>query len=210
MNFLERFFASRDEPESGDGEIYLIVGLGNPGREYVMNRHNIGFMAIDRLAERLDCTLDRVRHRAIIGDGRLGQHRLILAKPQTFMNRSGDAVGPLARYYKVDPERILVIYDELDLPFGTLRMREKGSSGGHNGMKSLINPLGQDFPRLRLGIGRPPGKMPAHAHVLKDFKGEDLEIVDMMLERVIQAVELMVNEGTQAAMTRFNGSVLET
>ena len=209
MNFLERFFSGPEDPDFGGGDTFMIVGLGNPGREYVDNRHNIGFMAIDQLARSLNCSLGRAKYKAIIGDGRLGDHRLILVKPQTYMNRSGDSVGPLADFYKLAADHVLVIYDELDLPFGTIRLRENGSAGGHNGMKSIINHLGQDFPRLRLGIGRPPSKMPAHAFVLQDFKGDDIPIVKEMLDRTVQTVETYVQEGIQLAMSRHNGSVLD-
>ena len=156
---------------------FLIVGLGNPGRKYRGNRHNIGFM--------------------------------IVAKPQTFMYSSGDSVGPLANYYRIPNGNGLVIYDELDLPFGTIRLREKGGAGGHNGMKSIINHLGDDFPRVRLGIGRPPGQMPVPAYVLRDFdKGEQPVVADI-LHTAVSAVETYLKEGIQLAMSRHNGTILD-
>ena len=125
------------------------------------------------------------------------------------MTASGDAVGPLAKYYKIEPSAILVVYDELDLPLGTLRLREAGGSGGHNGMKSIIQHLGNDFPRLRLGIGRPPGRMPPAAYVLQDFSAGERPIVDDLLDNAVQAIETFLAEGIDLAMTRHNGPVVE-
>lgn len=185
----------------------MVVGLGNPGREHRGNRHNVGFMALDRLAERHAIALGRVQNKAIVGTGWVGTRPVVLAKPQTYMNRSGDAIGPLARFYKVEPALVLVIYDELDLPFGTLRLRSKGGAGGHNGMRSLIQHLGNDFPRLRLGIGRPPGRMPPAAYVLQDFARDELPLLDELLAQAVQAVETFLAEGIDLAMTRHNGLV---
>ena len=148
-----------DKGEKYEGDRFLIVGLGNPGRKFRDNRHNVGFMVINRLSERLNIAISRVQQKALIGVGRLNGNRVYLAKPQTFMNRSGDPVGAITKYFKVPMPRILVIYDEIDLPLATLRLREQGGSGGHNGMKSIISQLGQDFPRLRIGVGRPPGAL---------------------------------------------------
>lgn len=187
---------------------YLIAGLGNPGRQYRGNRHNIGFMAVDALAATHGIRSSTVQQKAIVGNGRICDRSVILAKPQTYMNRSGDAVGPLANYYRILPERVLVVYDEIDLPFGTIRLREKGGSGGHNGMKSIINHLGQAFPRLRLGIGRPPGKMPVHAYVLQDFKGDELPILRDVLDEAVRAMETFLADGIQLAMSRHNGTVV--
>ena len=130
---------------------FLIVGLGNPGRRYQRSRHNIGFMVIDYLAESHSIPLSRVQEKAIVGDGYVAGQKVLLVKPQTFMNLSGESVGQLARFYRISPEHLLVVYDELDLPLGTIRLRQKGGAGGHNGMKSLIQHLGNEFPRLRLG-----------------------------------------------------------
>lgn len=209
MSFLKRFFSQPDDPDFGSGRTFLIAGLGNPGKKYAQTRHNIGFMAIDKIARELQFTLSRVKHKALIGDGRQGPDRIILIKPQTFMNLSGDSIGRLANFYKVEPAQVLVIYDEIDLPLGTFRMREKGGSGGHNGMKSIINHLGQEFPRIRLGIGRPQGKMPASAHVLQKFSSKEAPIVDDMLARTVSAVDYFVREGVHQAMSRFNGTVLD-
>lgn len=190
-------------------EKYLIAGLGNPGRKYRGNRHNIGFLAADRLASRFGISSNKVQNKAIVGDGRIHDVPVILAKPQTYMNGSGDAVGPLASFYKIPPERVLVIYDELDLPFGTVRFRERGGAGGHNGMKSIINHLGEEFPRLRLGIGRPPGRMPVPAYVLRDFDKEQIPLLDEVLDEAISGIETFLAEGIQLAMSRHNKNLNE-
>ena len=213
MNFWRRLLGRRAEPaddfdEMNDAERFLIVGLGNPGRKYRGNRHNIGFMAVDALAAAYKIESSKVQNKAIVGNGRIQNQNVIIAKPQTFMNSSGDAVGPLARYYKVPPENVLIVYDELDLPFGTIRLREKGGSGGHNGMKSIINHLGQDFPRMRLGIGRPSGRMPVPAHVLQDFGKDDLPLLNDILAEAVRAIETYLRDGIQLAMSRHNGNLV--
>ncbi len=199
---------SEPEAKSAGGRA-MIVGLGNPGPRHAANRHNIGFMAVDRLASSYDIKFGRSRYKALQADGHIAGRPVILVKPQTYMNRSGDAVGPLAAYYRIAPENILVIYDELDLPLGTLRLREQGGTGGHNGMKSLVNHLGQGFPRLRLGIGRPVGRMDPAAYVLQDFSDDEKAVVREILQEAQQAVETFLREGIEMAMTRHNGSVLE-
>ncbi|CUS05103.2 Peptidyl-tRNA hydrolase [Candidatus Promineifilum breve] len=188
-------------------ERYLIVGLGNPGRGYAFNRHNIGFMAVDRLAARHGIDLKRVQSKAIVGNGRVADRAVILAKPQTFMNLSGGAVGSLAGYYRVPLSNLLVVYDELDIPFGVLRLREKGGAGGHNGMRSIIAQMGNDFARLRLGIGRPPGRMDPAAYVLQDFGRDELPVVSDMLDTAVAAIETFVREGIALTMSRYNGPV---
>ena len=195
-----------DDSTRGE-ERTLIVGLGNPGRAHAFNRHNVGFMAVDKLALRAGIELRRVQSKAIVGSGRLADRPVILAKPQTFMNLSGEAVGALAGYYRIPPAAILVVYDELDIPFGVIRLREKGGAGGHNGMRSLIQHLGNDFPRLRLGIGRPPGRMDAAAFVLQDFGRDELPLVSDMLTRANDAIESFVRQGIDLTMSRFNGPV---
>ena len=192
---------NNDGDESGRT---LIVGLGNPGREHADNRHNIGFMTIDRLAEANHISMGRVQQRAIIGSGRIADQDVILAKPQTYMNRSGESVGSLARFYKISTAKILVVYDELDLPFGSLRLRQQGGAGGHNGMKSVIQHLGNDFPRLRLGIGRPPGQMDPAAYVLQDFRSTDLPVVDALLADACSAITGFLIDGIDLAMTWHN------
>jgi peptidyl-tRNA hydrolase, PTH1 family len=188
-------------------ERFVIVGLGNAGRSYQGNRHNVGFMLVDRLAAAHTISLSRVQQRSIVGDGRIAAHPAILAKPQTYMNLSGDAVGPLVKYYKIPLSNLLVVYDELDLPLGTLRLREKGGAGGHNGMRSIIHHLGDAFPRLRLGIGRPPGRMDPAAYVLQDFSRDEAAVVNVMLDQAVQAVTTYITDGITLAMSRFNGNV---
>lgn len=183
---------------------FLIVGLGNPGRRYQKNRHNIGFMVVDKLADAWQFDLNRAQKKAIIGDGRFHDHAIILAKPQTYMNLAGDAVGPLARYYRIPPEHVLLIYDELDLPLGTLRLRGRGGAGGHNGMRSIIQHLGEGFPRLRLGIGRPPGQMPPAAYVLQDFDKKAQPLVAEIIEEALQTVSTFLIDGLDLAMSRHN------
>lgn len=189
---------------------YLIVGLGNPGREYQESRHNIGFLLLSRLAERLGVSFSRLQSKALVTDGRYQDHKIILAKPQTFMNLSGQAVGPLVNFYKIPLENMLVVYDEVDLPFGTLRLRPSGGSGGHNGMKSLITRLGTEgFPRLRLGVSRPPGRMEAAAYVLQDFSSEEAALLPEILDLAGDAALTFITQGIEAAMNRYNGDVLD-
>ena len=185
---------------------FMIVGLGNPGSRYRDNRHNIGFMVVDRLSERTDIKIGRLQKKALVGTGWFEQRRIILVKPQTNMNLSGTSVGPLVNYYKISLPNLLVVYDEIDLPFGAIRLREKGGSGGHNGMKSIIAVLGSGFPRLRLGVGRPPGKMEPAAYVLQDFQKEELPLVEEIIERSVSAIETYLIDGIDIAMTRFNNS----
>lgn len=191
----------------GDQKVpYLIIGLGNPGRQYQNTRHNVGFMIIDRLAGRLGVSFSRLESKALVTKGDYQDDRLVLAKPQTFMNLSGQAVGALVKFYKVPLEQILVVYDDADLPLGTLRMRPGGGSSGQKGMASILERLGtQDVPRLRFGIGRPPGRMPASAYVLQDFGKDELEILPGLLDRSVDAVLAFVREGLDAAMNQYNG-----
>ncbi len=185
---------------------YLIVGLGNPGREYRNNRHNIGFMLVDRLIERLKARMRRMQSQALVTSARYGDAKLILAKPQTYMNNSGRAIGGLANFYKVPLEQLIVAHDYLDLPFETIRIRPGGGAGGQKGIKSAIQHLGtQDFPRLRLGIGRPPGRMDAAAYVLQDFPAGDEQFLAETLDRAADAVFTFIDEGLDAAMNKFNG-----
>ena len=186
-------------------EFYLIAGLGNPGPRYTANRHKVGFRSVQRLAAVLDLTFDKQQKRACVALGTFHGQRVILAKPQTFMNESGQAVAPLVRFYQIPPERMLIVYDELDLPLGTVRVRSEGGSGGHKGMRSIIEQLGgQEFARLRLGIGRPPGRMDPAAYVLQDFSTDEQPSVEQMLERGVAAVETWLVEGVEMAMSRHN------
>jgi PTH1 family peptidyl-tRNA hydrolase len=185
---------------------YLIVGLGNPGAVYRYNRHNIGFMLVDRVAEQLGVKFSRLESKALLTKGEHQGRRVVLAKPQTFMNLSGQAVGSLVRFYKVPPANLLVAYDDVDLPLGTLRIRPGGGSAGQKGMSSIIDRLGtQDFPRLRLGIGRPPGRMEAADYVLQDFSSGEKDLLRLTLDRAAEAALVFVAEGLETAMNQYNG-----
>ena len=189
-----------------DEKNYLVVGFGNPGRDYRDTRHNVGFMAVDRFCEMQGARLGKVKFQAIIGETRVGAAKVILAKPQTFMNLSGNAVASIVRFYKIPMEQILVVHDDLDLPFGTLRLRPGGGAGGQKGLKSTIDRLGtQQFPRLRIGIGRPPGQMDAAAYVLQRFGSAEQEELDFILRRAGEAIEVFVRDGLDPAMNQFNG-----
>jgi len=188
-------------------EPYLIVGLGNPGREYRENRHNAGFMLVDRLAVRLNARFSRLQSRALVASATHQERRIILAKPQTFMNLSGQSVQGLMHFYKLPLTQLLVIHDDLDLPLGAIRIRPDGGSAGQKGMASILERLGTDeFPRLRLGIGRPPGQMQAPDYVLQDFSSADLDVLSPVLDRAADAALTFVVSGLETAMTRYNGT----
>jgi PTH1 family peptidyl-tRNA hydrolase len=190
-----------------DNPPFLIVGLGNPGREYRDNRHNIGFMLVDRLAVRLNLRLNRMQSTALVGSVAYSGRKLLLAKPQTFMNLSGQAVQGLVRFYKLPLENFLLVYDDLDLPFDTIRLRPDGGSAGQKGVASTIQRLGtQAFPRLRLGIGRPPGRMDPADYVLQDFPQSAMTLLSEFLDRAADAALMFVSEGLDATMNKFNGS----
>ena len=199
--------SQRDATQS----LALVIGLGNPGAEYARHRHNVGFRVVDALARAHGLAFSRAKlARAHTAQGRIAGRRVILAKPQTFMNRSGQAVGRLARWHKVPPQQILVVYDELDLPLGRLRLRPEGGAGGHNGMRSIIEALGsQGFPRLRVGIDRPPGKMDPADYVLHPFSQEEAEIVAPVIDQAVAAIETWLAEGIVAAMDRYNGPLAQ-
>jgi len=186
---------------------YLIVGLGNPGRRFRNDRHNIGFMVLDRLLTRWDLKFSRSQQKALIADGKIDDHRVIFAKPQTYMNAVGKSVAPLLRYYQIPLPNLLIIFDDLDLPLSTIRIRPQGGSGGHRGMQSILQQLGsENFPRMRLGIGRPPGQMDPAAYVLQSFSKHELEVVNILLEKAVDSIEVYIHDGIEATMTRFNTS----
>lgn len=192
-------------------EKHLIVGLGNPGDQYQENRHNMGFMVVDALAERWGIEMKRKRKNALTGEGSFLGNAVVLAKPQTFMNNSGLSVGPLSRLYEIEPENLLVIYDDLDLAFGRIRLRASGSAGGHHGMESVIKKMStNEFPRLRVGIGRPK-QMSEEVidFVLTGFHGNDKKKLKTVLEQATNAVEVYLQFGIEIAMTRFNGNYLD-
>jgi peptidyl-tRNA hydrolase, PTH1 family len=184
---------------------YLIAGLGNPGREFEHNRHNVGFMLLNRLALKLGESFTKVESKALVAKAVYLGERVILIKPQTYMNGSGVAVSSLLRFYKVPLENLLVVYDDVDLPLGTLRIRPMGGSAGQKGMQSIIERLGTDiFPRLRIGTGRPPGRMEAADYVLQDFPPDDAVLVAETLDRAVAAVLAFLQEGLDRAMNSFN------
>lgn len=191
-------------PESS----YLLIGLGNPGREYQNNRHNFGFMLIDRLAVRLGARGLKVQSKAIVTSTNYEDRRLILAKPQTYMNLSGQSAQGLLNFYKLPTENMLIAHDDLDIPFGTIRMRPGGGPGGQKGVASTIERLGtKDFARLRLGIGRPPGRMDPAAYVLQDFSRDETKILSELLDRAADAALEFVINGLDKAMNKYNGSI---
>jgi len=192
-------------------DTFLIIGLGNPGREYKDNRHNFGFMLIDRLAVRLNARGMKLQSKAIVTNAIYEERKLILAKPQTYMNLSGHSVQGLAHFYKLPLENLLVAHDDLDLPFGTIRVRPGGGPGGQKGVASTIERLGtKDFARLRLGIGRPPGRMDPAAYVLQDFSRDDMKILSEILDRAADAALEFVINGLDKAMNKFNGDIRES
>ena len=188
------------------GADWLIVGLGNPGEKYERTRHNVGFLVVDALAERLGVPVQKLKHRALTNTVRLAGQKALLMKPVTFMNLSGEAVGDAARFYKLPPERVLVISDDTALPLGKLRLRKGGSAGGHNGLKSIVQHLGTDEgPRLRLGVGEKPRPDYDMADwVLGRLQGEDWKAMEAAVDRAADAVEHVLAHGVDAAMNRFN------
>jgi PTH1 family peptidyl-tRNA hydrolase len=189
-------------------DTFLLIGLGNPGREYRDSRHNVGFMFIDRLIVRLNARGMKVQSKAIVISATYEERKLILAKPQTYMNLSGQAAQGLLNFYKLPIENMLVAHDDLDIPFGTIRIRPKGGPGGQGGMASTIEQLGtKDFPRLRIGIGRPPGRMDPAAYVLQNFSRDEMKVLSEIVDRAADAALTFVMDGLNKAMNKYNGSI---
>ncbi len=185
---------------------YLIAGLGNPGRGFGQNRHNVGFMLLDRLSKRLGEAFGQVQSKALVAKPTYLEERVILVKPQTYMNDSGKAVSSLVRFYQVPLPNLLVAYDDVDLPLGTLRLRPGGGSAGQKGMQSIIARLGtEEFPRLRIGTGRPPGRKQAAEYVLQNFRPEERGLLDETLDRAVEAALTFLEFGLERAMNTFNG-----
>ena len=190
----------------------LIVGLGNPGKVYAHNRHNVGFHCLNYFAKRHSIRFERRQWRARIGIGEVAGAKLLVAKPHTFVNLSGKAVGCLASKYHISPSDLLVIYDDLDLPLGKIRLRQSGGSGGHKGMKSIISALGsEDFPRIRAGIGRPQAEGLSNIdedvivnYVLSDFSPQEEEVIKSAIVTVAEAIDCFLAQGIEAAMSKFN------
>ena len=191
--------------QTGGPVEWLIVGLGNPGKKYALTRHNVGFHIVERLAEQEGLLFDETRNKALLARGKVAGQSVALVRPQTFMNLSGEAVGAIARFYKIPPPQILVIYDDLDLQTAQLRLRSKGGAGGHKGMTSIINHLSsRDFPRIRVGIGRPSGPMPVEAYVLQKFSSAEQTDIEQTYQNAIDAILIWLTEGIDSAMNRFN------
>lgn len=190
----------------GGKDMYIIAGLGNPGKQYAQTRHNVGFDTIDILADKYNISVDTKKHKALCGKGMIEGQKVVLAKPQTFMNLSGESVRELVDFYKIDPEEeLIVIYDDISLEPGKIRIRKKGSAGGHNGIKNIIAQLGtQNFQRIKVGVGEKPKGWDLADYVLGHFSKEDRGLVDDALKRVAGAVELMVQGEVDQAMNQFN------
>ncbi len=187
-------------------DMYLIVGLGNPGEKYENTRHNAGAMAVDRLSSLLGARIRENRFRALCGKASYEGEKLLIIKPQTYMNASGESVRAAAEYYKIGPDHIIIVYDDVNFECGRLRVRGQGSAGGHNGMKSVIACLGTDaFPRVRIGIGSPQEEGGLIDHVLGRFPKADMEKMDRSLEAAARAALCIVDDGLLRAMDRFNG-----
>ena len=188
--------------------MYVVVGLGNPGRKYEHTRHNVGFDVVDVLAQRNNITLARLRCKAVVGEGVVAGQRVALALPQTYMNLSGECLRPIMDFYKLEPEDFIIIYDDINLDVGQLRIRKKGSAGGHNGIKSIISHFGsQEFPRIRIGVGEKPKEYDLAAYVLGHFSKEELKIYEELMPDIAGAVELMVWDDIDQAMNQYNKKV---
>lgn len=184
--------------------MFLIVGLGNPGKEYENTRHNIGFDAIDSIANKYNIEVSKSKFKGVYGDGFIGGEKVILLKPTTYMNLSGESVREVLDFYKLTEEDILVIYDDISLEVGRLRIREKGSHGGHNGIKSIIANLGTDvFPRVKIGVGAPKGNLVSH--VLGKFSEDEIEILRETIKASSDAVSIMIKSDAKEAMNKLNG-----
>jgi len=189
-------------------DLHLVVGLGNPGPAYRGNRHNVGFLVLDLLAGRLGARFKAHKGRADVVEGRLGPPpapRVVLAKPKSYMNESGGPVAALRDFYKVPVERLVVVHDELDLPYGSLRVKRGGGDNGHNGLRSVTKSLGsRDYLRVRFGIGRPPGRIDPADYVLRDFSPAERKELDLEVDRAADAVESLLRDGLDATQARFN------
>ena len=204
MPFFNRF-QKKQAPGSKAPE-YLIVGLGNPGRQYEFSRHNAGFLCVDLLAQRQDLKLDRLKFKSLCRELTISGHRCLIMKPQTFMNNSGEAVREAAQFYKIPPERVILIFDDASLPLGKLRIRRKGSDGGQKGVRSIIYLMNSDeFPRVKLGIGaKPHPDWDMADWVLSQFTKAELQTLRGVCDEACEALELLVNEEFDRAMERFN------
>lgn len=188
--------------------MYLIVGLGNPGPDYASTRHNVGFMVVDKIAEEMNVNIDKNKFKGLIAEGRIGTEKILLLKPMTFMNLSGESIVEAANFYKIPVEEIIVIFDDVSLDIGKIRIRKKGSAGGHNGIKSTISALGSDnFPRVKIGIGA--AKHDLVKHVLGKFSAEEKSVLDQAIAAAKESVFTMVKESVDSAISEYNGFKVE-
>ena len=200
MGLFDRF----KNQEKGQ-EFFVIAGLGNPGREYAETKHNVGFCVIDRLAEKYHIDVTKFKQKALIGDGTINGKRVLLVKPQTFMNLSGESIREIVNFYKIPQDRFVVIYDDTSMPAGQIRLREKGSHGGHNGIRNIIQQMGTDvFYRIKVGIGEKPNGWDLADYVLGHFEGEDKEKMEEAYEKAVQAVRMALHGDVCEAMNQFN------
>ena len=201
MGLFDRF----KNQEARGQEFYCIVGLGNPGREYAETKHNVGFCVIDKLAEKYEIKVEKYKNKALIGDGMMLDKRVLLVKPQTFMNLSGESVREIVNFYKIPQERFVVIFDDTSLPCGSVRIREKGSHGGHNGIRNIIDQMGTDvFNRIKVGIGEKPKGWDLADYVLAKFSPDDLPAMEEGMEKAVKGVELILSRGVAEAANRVN------
>ncbi len=200
MGLFDRF----KKQEKGQ-EFFVVAGLGNPGRQYADTKHNVGFQVIDKLAEKYGIVVEKEKQKALIGDGMIRNRRVLLVKPQTFMNLSGESIREIVNFYKIPQENFVVIYDDTSMPAGQIRLREKGSHGGHNGIRNIIQQMGTDvFNRVKVGIGEKPNGWDLADYVLAKFAEDDLPLMEEGMEQAVQAVELILSRGMADAMNRMN------
>ena len=188
--------------------MYIIVGLGNPGRRYENTKHNVGFITLDLLAEKHGIKINRIKHKALVGEGIISGQKVLLVKPQTYMNLSGNSVREVLSYYKIDLQNLIVVYDDVDISMGRRRRRKRGSAGTHNGMRSIIYDIQDDnFPRVRIGIGgEDKGRMRLTDYVIGGFKKEDKKIMQKSISRAVEALECILEKGIDRAMNEYNAS----
>lgn len=183
--------------------MYVIAGLGNPGKEYASSRHNAGYMAVEYLAEKLNTKLNKLKFNSVYGDTSINGEKVMLVKPVTYMNKSGIAISEIVKFYKISTSNLIVIYDDIDIPLGALRIRPSGSAGTHNGMKSIVDSIGSEFPRIRIGIGRNE-EMDLADFVLQKFSRNEKDIVTPIIERAAEAAVEIIENGIDSAMQKFN------
>ena len=200
MGLFERF-----KQRNTASDLFVITGLGNPGQQYAQTKHNVGFWTIDRLAEKYNISVTKFKHKALVGDGVIAGRRVLLVKPQTYMNLSGECVREIVNFYKIPQEQFVVIYDDTSLPVGQLRLREKGSHGGHNGIRNIIQQMGTDvFNRIKVGIGQKPNGWDLADYVLAKFNEDDMALMEAGVDHAVQAIEILLSRGMADAMNRMN------